>query len=82
MQQRAYMPGLGIALGAGLGLLIAVLFFDDRIAVSTAIGAGIGLVIGAALAQLYGNRTSRSGTPPNSTMTRDPGRGREPEDKR
>lgn len=70
MNQRSLWPGLGIVVGAGLGLLVAILFFDDQIALSAAIGAGIGIVVGAVATQLYASRES-SDAPPDSSNPRD-----------
>jgi hypothetical protein len=40
--------GLGIALGAGLGVVFGQLLFDD-LAIGIAIGTGIGLTVGSGL---------------------------------
>ena len=42
-------PGLGLAIGAGLGLVVALLVSTASVAVVTgmAVGAGLGLIVGA-----------------------------------
>ena len=54
------LPGIGLALGAGLGLLIALLVSTAPAALVTGVtvGAGLGLIIGAiARAQVSGDGT-------------------------
>lgn len=44
-RKNAYM-GLGIALGAGIGILIGLLFLDGNIAFGMGIGVAVGMVLG------------------------------------
>lgn len=41
--------GIGVAIGAGAGLVVGVLIGGPAIALSVAVGAGVGVAIGSAI---------------------------------
>jgi len=57
--ERFMWTGVGVALGAGLGLCIGILFFD-AFPVFMAVGAGVGVALGAAFDQVAANDRNRA----------------------
>lgn len=54
--------GAGLALGAGIGVVVGVLISGWAIAAGTVVGAGVGLMIGAAIDAQHGDATQSSST--------------------
>lgn len=49
----------GLLFGSALGLLVAVIWFPDAVALGLVIGAAVGVVAGAAFDAMYGPRRRR-----------------------
>jgi hypothetical protein len=52
--------GLGIALGAGLGIIFGEIVFDD-VGIGIAIGAGVGIALGGAYTTVSNNKNKSEG---------------------
>jgi hypothetical protein len=54
--QRVQFAGIGLTLGAGVGILVGALVGGGAVAVGIVVGAGVGLVVGAAIEAQRGDQ--------------------------